>query len=162
MIDTARPQNYTAAKTVARCAMSGFAAILGSPTRATPNIGHIGHPRASLMGAFDQHDTMAITQSNTIGHEADGQRTTIDLSVFVDDVPSGTTAELSVTGDRSSYELEFARRDDRWTIEGAGDSAELTAVYSVGETVRKKPERVPSWITAVLEQFDIREVSVRR
>lgn len=104
---------------------------------------------------------MAITQTNTFGHDAT-ESTQIDLSAFSDEVPAGTTADLAVAGDRSSYELEFARREDRWTIEGAGATAELTGVYSTGEGVREKPERVPGWIRAVLEQFDIREVSVRR
>ena len=107
---------------------------------------------------------MAVTNSNTTADITNAlERTTeIDLSAFVDDMPAGATAELSVAGDRSGYELEFARRDDRWTIEGAGDSAELTAVYSVGDVTREKPERVPGWIRAVCAELDIREVSVRR
>ncbi|WP_076610906.1 hypothetical protein [Natronorubrum thiooxidans] len=91
------------------------------------------------------------------------KRTTmIDLSMFVDELPAGTTVELAVTDDRSRYTLEFARRDDRWTIEGAGSSAELTAVYATGNTVCETPERVPGWIEAVCAELNIFEVSVRR
>ncbi|APX98738.1 hypothetical protein [Natronorubrum daqingense] len=103
---------------------------------------------------------MALTQTHTIGHSA-REHTTVDLGEIVADVPPGTTCDLAVAGDRSSYELEFTRRETRWTVEGAGDVAELTAVYAVGGDQVGKPERVPGWIRAVCAELEIREVSMR-
>ncbi|WP_276257160.1 hypothetical protein [Halomontanus rarus] len=104
---------------------------------------------------------MAVQSQQTTDVSAALERaTTIDLSALGLEVPSGTTATIEVNGDRSRYEVVLERRGDRWIVEGAGDSAELTGVY--GDHEDEKPEHVPGWIVRVLAEFDIREVAVRR
>ncbi|APX98585.1 hypothetical protein [Natronorubrum daqingense] len=104
---------------------------------------------------------MAITQSDTTRTDTIESSTTVDLGVFVDDIPSGATAEIIVRGDRSSYELEFIRRGTRWIVEGESSSAILSAVYDSTGPVGL-PETVPGWIRAFCLELNIREVSVRR
>ncbi|MFC6720985.1 hypothetical protein ACFQGT_00350 [Natrialbaceae archaeon GCM10025810] len=107
---------------------------------------------------------MAVTTSDLSDAVATAltSSATIDLGAFVDGLPSGTTADLEVRGDRSSYELEFRRNGYRWIVEGAGSAAELTGVYATDDVNPRDVERVPSWMRPVLAAFEINEVSVRR
>jgi len=81
----------------------------------------------------------------------------IDLSKYCN-VPRGTTVQVDVKGDRSRFELVCTRRN-RWVLEGALDSAELTAVYGDGDQI-EKPTRVPQWLAIVAREFGVHEVEL--
>ncbi|WP_247005139.1 hypothetical protein [Halosolutus gelatinilyticus] len=106
---------------------------------------------------------MAVTNADTTDAIAGalGATTTIDLAALGLDVPSGTTVDLTCHGERSSFVIELERRGDSWTVEGARNAAEVTALRAPGKTIADV-ERVPSWIERVLAEFEIKEVQLAR
>lgn len=89
-----------------------------------------------------------------------GAPTTIDLSELGLAVPAGTTADLTIHGDRSGFVLEVTRRADTWTIQGAGSDAEVTAVR--GDRTIADVGRVPPWLERVCAELGVTEVELGR
>ena len=125
------------------------------------NIGHIGQSRAAFMKAFYVYQNMVIAIDNTTDTRPLTLERELDLATIADAFPPETMVDVEFRGTPDSYTIEIARNGNRYLIEGAGQSAELTGVVGDGDPA--KPETVPDWLAAVLERTcDVREVSVCR
>ena len=70
--------------------------------------------------------------------------------------PTDVTVER--TGTRGAWVLEITRTH-KWTVEGAGSTGEVTAVYGDGRSV-PLPERVPVWLLRVCKHFGVDELAI--
>jgi len=147
-----RPQNYTAATTVARDETIRFA-----PTRAAARRGgwNSKTTRLQRVDRVERHPPLVKFVTDVSKDMAVGQSdtTTVSLAAVGAAFPHSATVDVTIV--RPDV-LEVQRRDERFVLECDGDGWTLTGVIGREEL----PERVPDWLEPVAAQFGIDEVAL--
>ena len=132
-----------------------YAKTLREPRFRYRKIGNIGNGPTAVKYPRNLFATMAVTTDDT--RRLRGERE-VDLADFSDAFPQGTLVTLSVRGTRGCYIVEVERNGERFIIEGAGATGELTGVLGERESGLT---RVPDWLAAVCyRETPLNEVSL--